>query len=377
MEKKALFQRLDRVADQLETIEARLSDPATAADPAKLAELSKEHAALSRLARAYDAYRATLKDIDEHRAILDGKQEDPELVELAEQELAELEEKLGRQEQEIALLVVPPRPEDSRSTIVEVRAGTGGEEAALFAAEVFRMYARYAERRGWTVSTLSKSETGLGGLKEIVFSIEGDDVYRTLRHESGVHRVQRVPRTEAGGRIHTSAVSVAVLPEAEPVDVQIADRDLRIDVYRSSGPGGQSVNTMDSAVRITHLPTGIIVQCQDEKSQRRNKESALKHLRAKLYDMEQERLDNERAAARRSQIRSGDRSEKIRTYNFPQNRVTDHRIGLTLHNLADTLDGDLDELIEALVMRDAEARLEAELASNTGDAATPRDPQAG
>jgi len=377
MEKKALFQRLDRVAEQLEAIEATLSDPATAGDPAKLAALSKEHAALSRLARAVDAYKATRKDIDGHRAILDGKQEDPELVELAEQELAELEEKLTRQEQQITLLVVPPRPEDNRNTIVEVRAGTGGEEAALFAAEVFRMYARFAERQGWKVSTLSKSETGLGGLKEIVFSVEGDDVYRTLRHESGVHRVQRVPKTEAGGRIHTSAVSVAVLPEAEPVDVQLADKDLRIDVFRSSGPGGQSVNTMDSAVRITHLPTGIIVQCQDEKSQRRNKESALKHLRAKLYDMEQERLDAERAAARRSQIRSGDRSEKIRTYNFPQNRVTDHRIGLTLHNLADTLDGDLDELVEALVMRDAEARLEAELASYTANAATPRDPQAG
>ncbi|MBN1919247.1 MAG: peptide chain release factor 1, partial [Verrucomicrobia bacterium] len=279
--------------------------------------------------------------------------------------------------QQIKLLLVPPRPEDSRNTIVEIRAGTGGEEAALFAAEIFRMYARYAEGKGWKVSTLSRSDTGLGGLKEIVFSVEGTDVYRRLRHESGVQRVQRVPKTEASGRIHTSAVSVAVLPEAEQVDIQIADKDLRVDVFRSSGPGGQSVNTMDSAVRITHLPSGIVVQCQDEKSQRRNKESALRHLRAKLYDLEQERLDSERSAQRRSQIRTGDRSDKIRTYNFPQNRVTDHRIGLTVHDLPSILDGNLDELIEALMTRDAEERLESELASQAGNASTARDPEAG
>ena len=377
MEQKALFQRLDRVAEQLRALEVALGDPATAADPAKLTKLSREHAALSRLDRAYQAYKATLKDIAEHRAILANRDEDPDLVELAEQELEGLEQKLVHKEQQVKLLLVPPRPEDSRNTIVEIRAGTGGEEAALFAAEIFRMYARYAEDKGWKISTLSRSDTGLGGLKEIVFSVEGTDVYRRLRHESGVHRVQRVPRTEAAGRIHTSAVSVAVLPEAEQVDIQIADKDLRVDVFRASGPGGQSVNTMDSAVRITHLPTGIIVQCQDEKSQRRNKESALRHLRAKLYDIEQERVDAERAAERRSQIRTGDRSDKVRTYNFPQNRVTDHRIGLTLHNLADTLDGNLDELVEALRTRDAEERLEAELASQTGNATTARDPEAG
>jgi len=377
MEKRALFQRLERIADQLRAIEVALGDPATAVDAAKLARLSREHAALSRLDRAYQAYKATLKDITEHRAILANKNEDPDLAELAAQELDGLEQKLEQQEQQIKLLLLPSRPEDSRNTIVEIRAGTGGEEAALFAAEVFRMYARYAEDKGWKISTLSRSDTGLGGLKETVFSVEGTDVYRRMRHESGVHRVQRVPKTEASGRIHTSAVSVAVLPEAEQVDIQIADKDLRIDVFRSSGPGGQSVNTMDSAVRITHLPTGIIVQCQDEKSQRRNKESALRHLRAKLYDLEQERLDAERAAERRSQIRTGDRSEKIRTYNFPQNRVTDHRIGLTLHRLADILDGNLDELIEALMTRDVEERLEAELASHTGNASTARDPEAG
>ena len=377
MEKRALFQRLERIADQLRAIEVALGDPATAVDAAKLARLSREHAALSRLDRAYQAYKATLKDITEHRAILANKDEDPDLAELAAQELDGLEQKLEQQEQQIKLLLLPSRPEDSRNTIVEIRAGTGGEEAALFAAEVFRMYARYAEDKGWKISTLSRSDTGLGGLKETVFSVEGTDVYRRMRHESGVHRVQRVPKTEASGRIHTSAVSVAVLPEAEQVDIQIADKDLRIDVFRSSGPGGQSVNTMDSAVRITHLPTGIIVQCQDEKSQRRNKESALRHLRAKLYDLEQERLDAERAAERRSQIHTGDRSEKIRTYNFPQNRVTDHRIGLTLHRLADILDGNLDELIEALMTRDVEERLEAELASHTGNASTARDPEAG
>jgi len=376
MEKKALFQRLDHVAEQLRSIEAKLGDPNAAADPARLTELSKEHAALSRLAQAHAAYKRTLADIEEHHAIIKGHGEDPELVELAREELADLEARLEAREHELKRLLVPPRPDDSRNTIVEIRAGTGGEEAALFAAEVFRMYARYAERQGWRVSPISRSETGLGGLKEIVFSVEGDDVYRTLRHESGVHRVQRVPKTEASGRIHTSAVSVAVLPEPEQVEVKVADKDLRVDVFRSSGPGGQSVNTMDSAVRITHLPTGIMVQCQDEKSQRRNKESALRHLRAKLYEVEQERQDKARSAERRSQIRSGDRSEKIRTYNFPQNRVTDHRIGLTLQDLPDILDGNLDELIETLMTRDAEARLEAELASHADDASTARDSEA-
>jgi len=367
MERKALFDRLDQVSGQLRLIEAKLGDPDLAANPAKLTELSKEHAALGRLVRTYDAYRMTLKDIEEHRAILESK-EDAELVELAQEELSGLEETLVRQEQELVLLLVPPRADDSRNTIVEIRAGTGGEEAALFGSEIFRMYARHAERQGWKVSLISRSDTGLGGLKEVVFTVEGSDVYRKLRHESGVHRVQRVPKTETSGRIHTSAVSVAVLPEAEQVDVQIADKDLRIDVFRSGGPGGQSVNTMDSAVRITHLPTSIIVKCQDEKSQRRNKETALRHLRAKLYEMEQERLDKERSAARRSQIQSGDRSEKIRTYNFPQNRVTDHRIGLTLHSLPDILDGSLDELLDALMTHDAEARLEVELASHESDA---------
>jgi peptide chain release factor 1 len=377
MDRKALHERLDQVTRQHEAIEAKLADPATAAEPAKLAELSKQHAALGRLARAYKAYRATLADIEGHRDLLEGKNEDAELVELARDELAGLEEKLERQEGELKLLLLPPRPEDSRNTIVEIRAGTGGEEAALFAAEIFRMYARYAERQGWKVSTMSKSETGLGGFKEIVFSVEGKDVYRRMRHESGVHRVQRVPKTEASGRIHTSAVSVAVLPEVEPLELQIADKELRVDVFRSSGPGGQSVNTADSAVRITHLPTGISVQCQDERSQRRNRETALRHLRAKLYENEQARRAAERSAQRRSQILSGDRSEKIRTYNFPQNRVTDHRIGLTLHNLADTMDGNLDELLDALTISDAQARLEAELASNAGNAPTARDPEAG
>jgi peptide chain release factor 1 len=326
---------------------------------AEFAKLSREYSGLAPIFEGIDNWRRAR---DEAASIADlaATADDPELRQLAEQELRELRERLPGLEQRVKLALLPRDEDDQRNAILEVRAGTGGEEAALFAADLFRMYQRYASLRGWWFEILDLSETGLGGLKEGSAEISGGDVFARLKFESGVHRVQRVPETEAQGRIHTSAATVAVLPEAEEVDLKIDEKDLRIDVFRASGPGGQSVNTTDSAVRITHLPTGLVVIQQDEKSQHKNKAKALKVLRSRLYDMERQARDSARAADRKSQVGSGDRSERIRTYNFPQGRVTDHRIGLTLYKIDKVLSGEaLDEIIEALLAEHQAARLAA------------------
>jgi peptide chain release factor 1 len=338
--------RLDEILRRARELEERLADPEVARTPSEFARLAKELGALRPLLETGARWRhvvAELAGAEEMRA-----ESDPELRALAESEVARLTAERETLEKELALLLTPPDPDDARSAILEIRAGAGGEEAALFAAELFRMYSRFAESHGWKVEPLTLSETGSGGLKEVVAGVSGDGVFGRLKYERGVHRVQRVPATEAQGRIHTSTVTVAVLPEAEEVDVAIEAKDLRVDVFRASGPGGQSVNTTDSAVRITHLPTGLVVQCQDEKSQHKNKARALKILRARLLDAERERVAAERARDRRAQVGTGERSEKIRTYNFPQSRVTDHRAGVTLHRLEQILEGGLDELVDAV-----------------------------
>jgi peptide chain release factor 1 len=325
--------------------------------PERFVALSKEYAEVEPVAAA----AAELRRLRAERDVLDGMsaESDIEMRELAAEELRIIAEELTHAERDLALKLLPKDAADERAAMLEIRAGTGGDEAALFAGDLFRMYQRYAEARGWRVETISASEADVGGYKEVVASVTGQGVFARLKFESGVHRVQRVPVTESGGRIHTSAATVAVLPEAEEVDVQISDNDLRIDVYRSSGPGGQSVNTTDSAVRITHLPTGLVVIQQDEKSQHKNKAKALKVLRTRLYERERERLANERAGDRKAMVGSGDRSERIRTYNFPQGRVTDHRINLTLHRLPEILEGAMDELVGALIAEDEAARLGA------------------
>jgi peptide chain release factor 1 len=333
---------LDRAAD----IERELADPATAQDPKKLKALGREHVRLDRIRRVASEFQRLGNELGQARELLQDRDQD--LADLARADIEQLEPALAATEAELHDLLVPPDPLDGRDTIVEIRAGTGGDEAALFAADLFRMFSRYAERRGWEVETLSLSEGNLGGLKEVVFAARGEDAYGRLRHESGVHRVQRVPATEAQGRIHTSAATVAVLPEAEDVDVAIDEKELKIDVFRSSGPGGQSVNTTDSAVRITHLPTGLVVQCQDQKSQLQNKVKAMAVLRARLLDRMVAEQESERSRERRAMVGTGDRSAKIRTYHFPQSRVTDHRINLTVHRLDEILDGDLDEVVDAL-----------------------------
>ena len=327
-------------------IEEKLADPTVARSPGQYAPLAKELAGLRPIVDAGARYGRTLTEIEDARGMLGDP--DPEVSELAQAELSELGERRTQLEREIRLLLVPRDPNDERNVILEIRASTGGDEASLFAADLFRMYSRYAEKQGWKVEPLSLSETAAGGLKEVVANISGKRVYSRLKYERGVHRVQRVPATEAQGRIHTSTVTVAVLPEAEEVDVSVAPKDLRIDVFRASGPGGQSVNTTDSAVRITHIPSGLVVQCQDEKSQHKNKARAMKILRSRLLEHEQARLDDERASARRAQVGSGERSEKIRTYNFPQSRVTDHRAGVTLHRLEGVMEGELDEVLDAV-----------------------------
>ncbi len=331
-----------------------MSDPATTRDAGRLADLGREHHRLSQVVQLADRAeraRSELADVRE-LALVD----DAEMAEEANREIDRLESLLGQLEQQMLPLLMPRDPLDDRTAIVEIRAGTGGDEAALFAADLFRMYSRFVERRGWRVELLSISEGTLGGLKEAIFKVVGDGAFGAMRYESGVHRVQRVPATENQGRIHTSAATVAVLPEAEEVDVKIEDRELRIDVFRSSGPGGQSVNTTDSAVRITHIPTGIVVSQQDQKSQLQNKQKGMEVLRARLLDRRISEQEAERSRLRRTQVGTGDRSAKIRTYNFPQSRVTDHRIGLTLHDIDSVLDGQIAPLIEALALADAEER---------------------
>ncbi len=341
-------ERLESLERQYEALEERLADPEVIRQQEEYQRLLKERAELTPLIHTFRRYRQIQKELADSQDLL-KEDTDEEMKALAREEIQALKERLAETEEELRFLLLPKDPNDEKNVLLEIRAGTGGEEAALFAADLFRMYSRLAERRGWKVEVLSHSPTGLGGLKEVIASISGDKVYSQLKYESGAHRVQRVPETESQGRIHTSAVTVAVLPEAEEVDVQINPEELRIDVFRSSGPGGQSVNTTDSAVRVTHLPTGLVVSCQDEKSQHKNKAKALKVLRARLFDLKQQEQQREIALERRTQVGSGDRSERIRTYNFPQGRISDHRIGLTLYRLPEVLEGDLDELIQALI----------------------------
>ena len=324
-----------------------LSDPKVFSVPSELQKYSREHAELQPIVEKIGLYRKLLEDLKGTEELLKGG--DGEMRELAQAEMEDLKRKKTLIENEIKLMILPSDPMDKKNVILEIRAGTGGEEAALFAATLFRMYSKYAESRRWKIEVISMNATGLGGIKEVVASIQGKGAYSRLKYESGTHRVQRVPSTEASGRIHTSAATVAVLPEAEDVDIKVEEKDLRIDTFCASGPGGQGVNTTYSAVRIVHVPTGLIVQCQDERSQIKNKDKAMKVLRSRLYEIEMEKQEKERSQQRKSQVGTGDRSERIRTYNYPQNRVTDHRIGLTLHKLEQTLEGDLDEIIDDLI----------------------------
>ncbi|MGH7412504.1 MAG: peptide chain release factor 1 [Candidatus Methylomirabilis sp.] len=350
--------RLKSVEQRFQEIVQQLGDPAVIGDRPRFQRLAKAHADLEPVVEAYRRYRSLLSGAEEARALLQGGTE-ADIRELAEAELQDLAVKREKMEEELKLLLLPRDPADEKDIILEVRAGAGGDEAALFAAELVRMYSRFAESQGWKVEVLSCHQTGVGGVKEAILGIGGRGAYSRLKFESGVHRVQRVPVTESSGRIHTSTITVAVLPEAEEVDVQIDPKDLRIDVFRSTGPGGQSVNTTDSAVRITYLPTGTVVSCQDEKSQHKNRAKAMKVLRARLLDLARAEKEAEISQARRQQVGTGDRSERIRTYNFPQGRVTDHRIGLTLHSLPRVLEGELGELLGPLAAHDQAERLKA------------------
>jgi len=353
-----MLELLDKFEKRYQEVSEDLIKPEVLSDQNRLKTLSRERRHLEEIVELGRTYRKLLKDVEGAREIIEAD-EDADLVEMARAELEENEAAIEEIEQKLRVLLLPRDPNDDKDVVVEIRAGTGGDEAALFAADLYRMYSRFAEDQGWKVEPLSVSPTGVGGLKEIIFGISGDGAYSKLKFESGVHRVQRVPVTESSGRIHTSAASVAVLPEAEEVDIQIKESDLKVDVYRSSGPGGQSVNTTDSAVRITHLPTGLVVTCQDEKSQLKNKNKAMKVLRARLLDQAIREQDEKIAAQRKSMVSTGDRSAKIRTYNFPQGRVTDHRIGLTLYRLNAILDGDLNEMIESLREHEQAAQLAA------------------
>ncbi len=353
-----MFENLQVFENRLEELDRKLYDPVTAADRELYKSLMKEYTEVKPIAEAYRAYRQCEADISEAKELLE-ESSDRELRDMAQEELRENTEKLKALEEQIKLLLLPKDPNDEKNVVIEIRGGTGGEEAALFAYDLYRMYTAYAEKRGWKTEIVGLNETELGGFKEVSFLIDGEGVWSRLKFESGVHRVQRVPETETQGRIHTSAATVAVLPEAEEVEVDIDPKDLQIDTFRSSGAGGQHINKTSSAIRITHLPTGMVVECQDERSQYKNKDKAMKVLRARLLSKEQEKAHAQEAEERRSQVGSGDRSERIRTYNFPQSRVTDHRIGLTLYKLEEVIAGNLDQLIDPLIAADRAAKLEA------------------
>ena len=351
-----MFDKLESLVDRLDTVLQELNDPSVASDQNRFRDLMKEQNELTPIVEKYKEYTAEKQNVEDSLELL-NEETDEELKELAKEELAESKENVEKLEEELKILLIPKDPNDDKNIIVEMRAGAGGDEAGLFVADVARMYRSYAESRNWKVETLSFNESGIGGFKELVFIISGHGAYSRFKYESGVHRVQRIPATESGGRIHTSTITVAIMPEVEEVEVEIDLNDCRFDVFRASGNGGQCVNTTDSAVRLTHIPTGIVVSCQDEKSQLKNKDKALKVLRSRLYELEQQKAHDEEAAKRKSQIGTGDRSEKIRTYNYPQGRVTDHRIKLTLHKLDSIMNGDLDELIDSLTAADQAAKL--------------------
>ena len=351
-----MFDKLEDLLVRLEEILSELNEPGVANDPARFQKLMKEQSGLQPIVDAYKEYKACQQTVEESLMMLD-EESDEEMREMLKEELADAKSRIEELETELKILLLPKDPNDSKNVIVEIRAGAGGDEAALFAAEIYRMYVKYAESRRWKTELMSLNENGIGGFKEVTFMINGAGAYSRLKYESGVHRVQRVPETESGGRIHTSTITVAIMPEAEEIDFQLDLNDCKFDVFRASGNGGQCVNTTDSAVRLTHIPTGIVISCQDEKSQLKNRDKALRVLRSRLYDMELQKRHDEEAEARRSQVGTGDRSEKIRTYNFPQGRVTDHRIKLTLHRLDTILNGDLDEIIDSLIAADQTAKL--------------------
>lgn len=353
-----LIEKLEKIKNHFEEINQNLSDSEVLSDREKVIKLSKERSDLEDIIKSYKELTDIINNIEGNKEII-AEGGEPDLIEMAVSELEELEAKKNEIEEKIKLLLLPKDPDDNKNIIMEIRAGTGGDEAALFAADLYRMYSRYSEIKDWKIDLIDLSDSGLGGIKEVVFSVSGKNIYGNLKFESGVHRVQRVPLTESSGRVHTSAASVAVLPEAEDVQIEINQADLRIDVYRSGGAGGQNVNKVETAIRITHIPTGIVVQCQDERSQLKNRQKAMKVLRARLYEVKLKEHNAQISAQRKSMIGSGDRSDKIRTYNYPQNRVTDHRIGLTLYNLANIMEGDLDELLEQIKIADRAEKLQA------------------
>jgi peptide chain release factor 1 len=358
-----LIDKLRAIKEKFDKIDSQLADPGNLKNQGKIISLSRERSELLEFIEVYNKYEEVLRNIKGNNEIIE-KESDKELVNMAEAELSDLKEKKDELEEKIKIILIPKDPNDNKDIIMEIRAGTGGDEAGLFAADLYRMYSRFAEIRGWRKEVIDINESGLGGLKEVILSLTGEGVYGDLKFENGVHRVQRVPLTETQGRVHTSAASVVVMPEVEDVQVDIDQNDLRIDVYRSGGAGGQNVNKVETAIRITHIPTGIVVQCQDERSQLKNRQKAMKVLRARLYDMKQKEVTDEIAATRKSIVRSGDRSDKIRTYNFPQNRVTDHRIGLTLYNLSKIMEGDISELVESLKIADRAEKLKISVEVN-------------